>query len=505
MKHLFSLFLHPVCLSFFFGALGVLAFAPFHLYPLIVISMAGLLWVLQKATLAQSFRRGFYYGLGFFGAGVSWVYVSIHQFGGADIFFSILLTLAFISILALFPAAMSWALNRYFPKNTSVKLWLAFPAIWALMEWVRSWIFTGFPWILAGSSQTFWPLKTLAPLGGVYLISFVLAQIAGGIIYYYYASTTYRRYTLAYFCALLLLCTGLNFYHLTHPAGVPFQVSLVQGNITPSVKWLPDEAENTFQQYVTLSENHWDNQLVIWPEAAIPTPLPYSNTLLIQLQQLSRQHHAGLIAGIPYESMNIIEDYNAVIGIGEAKGQYFKRHLVPFGEYFPAPAISKKVLSWLQIPMSNFKPGLVHQRLMEYQNTHIAAFICYEIIFPEEVRNMAQYAGLILSLSDDAWFGHSIAAAQHLQMAQMRALETGRFVLSITNNGRTAIINPEGKIVAALPAYQSGVLTGEVSRYTGETPWLKWGGDLFLLLCIISLIISKVRARRLPDLTPKAD
>ena len=484
------------------GLIGVFAFAPFHWYPLMLVSLTLLLWVFQRSNTPQAFRRGFYYGLGFFGAGISWVYVSIHTFGDAPAIFAILLTALFVAVLALFPALVGLTLNRFYPENTCYKLWLVFPALWTLFEWVRSWIFTGFPWLLAGSSQTHWPLYNIAPIAGVYMISFLLAQMAGAIIYYRYTEACFRRNTLAYFAALLLACTALSTFHWTHAAGAPISVSLVQGNITPSLKWQPGEADNTFQHYLNLSEGHWENRLLVWPEAAITIPLPNANDKLTQLKQLSVQHHAGLITGIPYESINIVDDYNAAVAEGDAQGMYFKRHLVPFGEYFPMPTISKPLLHWLEIPMSNFKAGSYAQHPITYKNTRLATFICYEIIFPEEVRKLASNAGVILALSDDAWFGHSIAAAQHLQMAQMRAMETGRYVLSVTNNGVTAIINPYGKIVKQLPPYQSGVLEGEISRYTGETPWLMLGSNIFLLICIFSLIIGKIREKHSPNLGP---
>lgn len=493
-------FLAPASLSFLAGIIGVLAFAPFHLYPLMLVSLTLLLWVFQRSTTSQAFRRGFYYGLGFFGLGTSWVYVSIHSFGNAPAILSILLTVLFVSVLALFPACVGWMLNRFYRQNTALKLWLAFPALWTLFEWGRSWAFTGFPWLLAGSSQTYWPLNTIAPIAGTYMISFVIAQMAGAILYYRYTEGYFRRNTLAYFATVFLTCTALTTLHWTHPAGAPIHVSLVQGNITPSLKWQPDEAEQTFQHYLNLTQNHWENNLVIWPEAAITIPLPNANDKLTQLKELSQKHHAGFITGIPYESVNIVDDYNAAVAVGDAQGLYFKHHLVPFGEYFPLQILRKTLLAWLEIPMSNFKAGSYYQQPITYKGAPISTFICYEIIFPEEIRRAAQNTGLILNLSDDAWFGHSIAAAQHLQMSQMRALETGRYVLSVTNTGITAIINPRGEVVKQLPPFESGVLTGEVTLYTGETPWLHFGSDLFLLLCVFSLVISKVREKRSANL-----
>jgi apolipoprotein N-acyltransferase len=500
MKRLKTFLVSPACLSFLFGVIAVFAFAPFRLCPLVIVSLAGLLWVFIHSSPKEAFRRGFYYGLGFFGAGVYWVYISLRAFGDAPMVFSLLMTAGFIAVLAIFPAAVGGCMNRHFPVNTSVKLWLVFPAIWTFSEWVRSWVFSGFPWLLAGSSQTILPFSGLAAVAGVYMVSFILAHIAGVIIYLSYATTIQRRNTLVYLVSLLTGCTVLSVHHWTHPTGASFSVSLVQGNITPSLKWQEGAAENTYQHYLQLSQNQWENRLVIWPEAAIPMSLPGAGDKLDEIKKISQEHHAGFITGIPYQTADFAGDYNAAVAVGEAQGTYFKRHLVPFGEYFPISTISKPLLNWLEIPMSDFKAGARTQQVMSYQHTLISTFICYEVIFPEEVRQSLSKAGVILILSDDAWFGHSLAQAQHVQMAQMRAIETGRYVLSVTNNGITAIINPQGEIVKALPPYQSGVLSGEIMHYSGETPWMRFGSNIYLLICIFSLMIGRITAKRLPIL-----
>ncbi|MCD8542427.1 MAG: apolipoprotein N-acyltransferase [Gammaproteobacteria bacterium] len=490
-----------VVLSFFFGVMGVFAFAPFHLYPIILISLAGFLWIVLRSSPQQAFRRGFSYGLGFFGAGVYWVYISLHLFGGASMLICLLLTALFIAILSLFPACTAGILNKYFPQNTSVKMWLIFPAIWTLTEWVRTWIFTGFPWLLVGYTQTVWPLSNLAPIGGVYFISFVLAHIAGGLVYFIYAPNFRRRNTLTYIACLLIGCGIVSCQQWTHPSGLPIPVTLVQGNVTPSLKWVPNRANSIVQHYLGLSAGHWDNRLVIWPEAALPVS-PFQNSAIFgQLDSIAREHNAGLILGVPYPSPDLERsDYNASIALGEASGLYLKRHLVPFGEYFPVENMSRFFLDWLNIPMSQFKAGQLHQMPMSYGDVSIATFICYEIIFPEEVRQRLKNAGFILMMSDDAWFGHSLAQAQHLQIAQMRAIETGRYVASVTNNGQTAIINQKGKVIASLSPYQTGVLESQVRIYSGQTAWTRFGSNLYLSLCILLIFIGRMTAKRFPIL-----
>lgn len=382
-----------------------------------------------------------------------------------------------------------------------MKLWLAFPALWTLMEWVRSWLFSGFPWLLAGSSQLYWPLNHLAPVIGTYGISFILAQCAGALIYALYGSHRQRYYVVCYAVMLALICTALGQVSWTKPQPASIRVNLVQGNIPPSIKWQAENEEHALQHYITLSAGHWDNQLVIWPEAAITTPLPYSSLEFNAVYQYAHQHHGGFITGIPYAGVHPHETYNAAIATSAASGLYFKHHLVPFGEYFPVPGISRHFLGWLHIPMSSFTAGSSEQQPLHYQRAYLATFLCYEIIFPEEVRAAALTSNILLNLSDDAWFGHSFAQAQHLQMMQMRALETGRYVLSVTNTGVTAIISNTGKIVRRLPANESDVLSATVPLYQGNTPWMKYGSNLYLSLCLLSLLIAKIREKKLPLVT----
>lgn len=489
----------PILSCFSLGCLGVLAFAPFHFYPLIFISLAGLLLFFGQSSLKQAFYYGYSYGFGFFGLGIYWVYISLSDFGHAPVFLSLLLTLIFIGLLALFPACAAALLNYTFKKNSLFKYGLAFPAIWTLFEWARSWLFTGFPWLLVGNSQTLFPFKSLAAIGSVYMLSFIVAHISGVLLYLKYCSPFNRFKGLIYLLFLIGICASLSFIHWTQPQKKPITVSLIQGNLTPSLKWQPEQAENHYQHYLDLSNRHWDNQLLIWPEAAIPSLIFNESAIFHELEQITEKHKTGFIIGALYADHDAFSPhyYNAAIGLGKAKGLYFKHHLVPFGEYFPLANLTKPILTWLNIPMSDLSAGKLNQDFIHYEDRSISVFICYESIFPDYVRTHALNSDFLLILSDDAWFGQSWAQAQHLQMAQMRAIETGRYVLSTTNNGMTAIIDPEGKMIESIPAYQSGILSSKIESYSGNTPWVKFGPNIYLLICIFSLIIGKILEKRL--------
>lgn len=478
------------------GAMLTLAFAPFSLFPLAIISPALLLFLLLSTTPLQAFWRGWLYGIGLFGSGVYWVYISIHNFGNASIFLAALITGLFIALLALFPAFTSFLLTRYFPLTHPAKLLYAFPAIWVLLEWVRSWIFTGFPWLTIGYSQINSPLRGFAPLFSVYGVSFAVilsSALLVSILIHIKQKKPFYRYCLV---LLLLWLVGgyLSKISWTHSQGTPLQVSLVQGNITQYLKWSPDEVLPTLIRYQELTEKHWDSKIIIWPEAAIPIALQDAQSFIEAMHQKAKQHQTTLITGIPIKDERKNAYYNAVIALGNGRGVYLKQRLVPFGEYTPAIPFLTHLLTLFNIPMSDVIPSPHLAQPLFADNIKIATFICYEIAFPEQVLSRDGHIDVLLTVSDDAWFGHSIAQAQHLEMAQMRALEMGRPVLFVSNNGITAIINSHGKIQAAAQPYQPAVLTDKIQTTTGKTPWQLFALDPLLMLMLVLLAMA-VRLR----------
>jgi apolipoprotein N-acyltransferase len=294
----------------------------------------------------------------------------------------------------------------------------------------------------------------------------------------------------------------LTFISWTQPQGEPFQVSLVQANIPQQLKWLPEQLEPTLNQYKALSQNHWDSQLVIWPEAAIPAALNDVPEFVNEMTATAREHHALLITGIPIKNIHNNHYFNAVISVGNvASGFYLKHHLVPFSEYIPLQKLLGRVFDFLQIPMSDLIADHGLQKPLTLANgIQMLTFICYEIAFPEQVLYPLKNIGLILTVTNDAWFGHSIAQAQHLQMASMRALETGRPVLFASNNGITALISAKGKLLSTAPPFETYVLTGKIQAYTGMTPWQRYTMDPILLI-LASLLYFAFRYRKAPKNT----
>jgi apolipoprotein N-acyltransferase len=479
------------------GASLSFAFAPYDIFVLAIIAPALLLASWLNVTPTKAFLRGFLFGLGFFASSIYWVYISIHTYGQASYLLSSTITLGFILILSLFPALNGYWLNKYFSQTNWAKILCAFPAMWVLLEWVRSWICTGFPWLFLGYSQTNTPLKGYAPLASVYAISLALVISSSLAIYFFLLFKKNRKnaYACLIFIAFVWMLGGiLSYIPWTKPQGEPVQVSLVQGDIPQQVKWSLEQIQPTLDQYERLTLPHWTSKIIVWPEAAIPMTLQDAAPFIEKMSQLALKHNATLITGIPVLTPTT-GFYNAVITIGEGKGAYLKRRLVPFGEYMPLPNWANKWLTSLNIPMSDFIPGPAKPMLLQANNITIAAYICFEIAFPEMVRSRNSDIGMLLTVSNDAWFGHSTAQAQHLETAKMRALEMRRPVLFVSNNGITAIITPFGKIQSSIPAFAEGVLTDQVQARTGMTPWQTLAMDPILLLLVFMLVIA-VRFKR---------
>lgn len=489
------------------GGLLAFAFAPMGIYPLAIFSPALLLLLWINSSAQRAFILGLIFGIGFYGIGVSWVFISIHEFGHTSVFLASLITALFIFILASFTGIQGFLLNLFFPSNTFTKLYLIFPSSWALAEWVRSWILTGFPWLLLGSSQVNTPLSGYAPIFGIYALAFLIALSASLLLTlfcpflnkYFDCQFDLKNF---HYCRPLFALIGLwaigyalTFIPWTHVQGKPIQISLIQANIPQEVKWEPEYQKASLIQYQQLTQSHWNSRLIIWPEAAIPLLQNQAQAFLKQLDQQAKQHKTTLITGIPIQKG--FQYYNGMLALGLDHATYYKQRLVIFGEYLPWWIIwAHGLLNLLDIPMSSFSPGPNHQPAFNVANVDLGTFICYEIAYSGLVRQALQdHAQLLLTINDDAWFGHSFALAQHLQIGQFQALATGRYLAFLSNTGLTAIVTPKGKIIAQLPAFESGVLTSLIYKSVGLTPWVYLGDGpiiIFLVgLCILCYAYRK--------------
>lgn len=448
--------------TFCVGAITVLGFAPFGLFPLPFLTLAWLFRTWWQATSPQqAAQHGLIWGLGFFLSGVSWIYVSLHDVGGMAAPLAAVATFLFCALLALFPALAGFLFSRWKRKVEWRNVLLA-AGVWTLAELLRGWAFTGFPWLTLGYSQTPpSPLAGFVPILGVSGVGFLVALIAASISY------GLRRHAIAIAGLLLIAGFLLRGIAWTQPVGEPLTVALLQGNIPQSIKWNPKRLSLSMDTYQSLAQAH-PAQLMVLPETALPLMLGEVPHDLLR----TFIRHGDVLFGV---AIPVRGGYaNGAVGLTQdfQIQTYAKAHLVPFGEFIP-PGFSW-FFNLVDIPMSGFKAGSPGQRPLLLAGQKVMPNICFEDLFGEELLHALPEATLFINLSNTAWFGHSLAQPQHLQIAQIRALETGRPMLRATNTGMTAAIMPDGTVAAVLPPFVADALTVSVSGYSGLTPYVRW-------------------------------
>lgn len=485
------------------GAPAFLAFAPTRAFWLLPVLLATLVWLgLHAPGWRRAWWLGFWFGLGYFICGVGWVYISMHDYGDMPMPVAAFATVLFCAYLALYPA-WATAVLALAGRSAGWRAAWMFPALWALGEWLRGWVFTGFPWLAAGYSQVpEGPLGQFAPLLGVYGVSWLTALVAGCLGWLAQAWRT--RPAASWICALLILAAGaaLRTVSWTEPVGPPLAVTLLQGNIEQSLKWRPEHARATLETYrdMTLATR---TPLIVLPETALPlfdadVPPEY----LAELAGHARAQGGDVLLGIP-QFVAQDEYYNSVISLGSAPAQsYRKYHLVPFGDYFPSWGPLTWLMRTLEIPMSSFSRGAPRQAPLAVAGQLVAINICYEDVFGEEIIRQLPQATMLANFTNDAWWGRSAAADQHMQISQMRAREAGRAMLRATNTGVTALIDAHGQALAALPQFTRAALTGTVQGMRGSTPFVRWGNGAFLVIVAALLAAGAAQHRSSPDATP---
>ncbi len=477
-----------------------LAFAPFHLYPLAVLALAVLFGLWRRASAAQAFRLGFLFGVGQFGVGVSWVFVAIHEFGQSPVPLAVLLTGLFVAVLALYPAVLGYLGRRFgagLGEGVALLLWL--PALWTAGEWLRADLLGGFPWLNLGYSQIDAPLAGLAPVWGVFGITWAVGVTAGAVTYLFAPGRPPgRRWAAASGAAVLWfgawLLVGSTW---TRPAGEPLTVSLVQGNLPQLTKWEPKSINERLDRYAELSLRQFGrSDLVVWPENAVT--LFYhqiKDSYFDWLAEEARSAGTDLLVGVPVLAEDGEHYYTGIMSLGRSQAFYFKNRLVPFGEYVPLEGLLRGLIGFFDLPMSSFIPGPDRQPPLPAAGYHAAPSVCYEDAFGASLAAGLAGAELLVNGSNNAWYGNSLAPHQHLQISRMRALETGRPMARATTNGISALIDAQGRIVERSPQFATHVVTGSLQPMTGLTPYGRWT-DWPVLGGLLIVLVGGVAASR---------
>ncbi|QKY05280.1 apolipoprotein N-acyltransferase [Janthinobacterium lividum] len=488
------------------GAVAVLAFAPFGYWPLQILSLGVLFYqVLRAANVKAGALIGWAYGFGWCAAGTHWLYISMHRYGDMAAPIAVIAVALLALLMAIYVAmamgAAAWLRQRWVLSLPAMTL-LVLPATWTLFEWTRGWLFTGFPWLATGYAHNASPLAGFAPIVGAYGLGWLAALSAGALLLLTHRT---RWFALGGVIALYAAGIGLQYVAWTHPVGRPITVRLLQGNVPQQQKFDPGfvlGALHMYQSAITSAPA----DLIATPETAV-TVLPHQLPpgYLDSLAAYSQQTGSTILVGMP-----VLDEqqrfYNAALGItpNGAPGPYYqyrKHHLVPFGEFVP-PGLHWFV-AMMAIPLGDMGRGAEVQAPLQVRDQLVLPNICYEDLFGEEIagqlasahRHGKQSASVLLNISNLAWFGDSIAIPQHLQISQMRSLETGRPMLRSTNTGATAVIDGKGVVQSLLPPEQQATLAAKVQGMGGMTPYILYGNKLVLALAALALLAAFLLSR----------
>ncbi|RXJ73083.1 apolipoprotein N-acyltransferase [Veronia nyctiphanis] len=489
----------------FSGAFATLGFAPYNIWPATILALICLLLVLHRQTAKDAAMLGLLWGLGHFGTGIAWVYEVIYHFGGLPLPVGLSLIGLLIFYLSLYPSLFAYVLRRFPHLPDTLSLLIFAPALWLVVDWLRGWILTGFPWLWPGYSQIDSPLASLAPLLGVQGITLAMMLIAGACVL---LITQKRAVFLAPIVVVIVGAFGLGKVEWVAPVTEkPVKIAMIQGNIPQKLKWLPSQRWPTLLSYQDMTRQNWDADIVIWPEAAIPALERDVPDFLSRIDAAARYNNTALVTGV-LDQHKDGRYFNNVVTLGSngttsyaypAKEVYSKHHLLVFGEFVPFEEWLRPLAPFFNLAMSSFTPGEYIQPNLNAAGYKLATALCYEILFHQQVRaNIHEDTDFILTLSNDAWFGKSIGPHQHLEIARMRALENGKPVLRATNTGLTAAIDYKGNIQEEIPQFEKTFLRADVLTTKGETPYTRigeWPLNIWVALCMGIVLLSTMKRR----------
>lgn len=469
------------------------AFAPWGYWPLALLAPAALFLSWRDAAPGRAAARGFLFGFAAFITGTAWTFVSVHEFGQAPVLLAAFLTVGLAAIMAGYYALLGWLAARWLPAGGASRWLVGLPAVWTAIEWLRGWFLSGFPWLSLGYSQTDSVLGAFAPLGGVYGLGWVCALAAGALAATLVDRLVVRALAVATLFAIFAGAGAAGRMSWSEPAGEPLRAVMIQGAVGQDEKWLESALEPTRQLYLELTEPHWGADLVVWPEAAIPSLLHEEMDLIEYLDARASAAGSELLLGILELDPVTRQYHNILVALGGEPQIYRKRQLVPFGEYFPVPAFVRRWMRLMNLPYTDFAPGRADPPPLAVAGTLVAPTICYEDAFGSQQRVFFPGAELLVNVSNDAWFGATRAPHQHLQIARLRAMETGRWMLRATNNGISAVIDAQGRVTQRSEQFVPAVIEAEVTPQRGLTPWVRYGDGPLAALAVALFLLAALR------------
>lgn len=478
------------------GVLMALGFSPFDQpwAPLLALSVLFALTAVAPGA-GRAAAQGYLFGLGYAGLGVYWIYISIADFGGGPLA-ATLATTSLIAAFALIPMVAVLLGRRAGRRSSAVMLLVALPLAWVAIEWVRSWFLTGATWLSVGYTLIDTPLAAWAPVFGVYGPGLALALMAGSLAWWFLQPVSLRFLWPVALTGLFLVAAFLLDRDWSQPSGEAVQAAIIQGNVPQDEKWNPEQRADILARYMQHTRAAFGADLIVWPETAVPAV--YHQVAENWLQPLAREASAAgsaLVVGAPVADPAGNGLFNGIVVVSDQPQFYYKRHLVPFGEYVPLRRFTGGLLDFMGAPLGDFNAGTSAAPL-SVAGHQIGASICYEVTFGAELLDALPDAEILLNVSNDAWFGRSSAPWQHLQMARMRALESGRPMLRATNTGSSAIIDSKGQVRAQTGLFTEVVLRGEVVPHSGVTPYMRWRDWPIAIIAFLGLFFAGLLRRR---------
>jgi apolipoprotein N-acyltransferase len=479
------------------GALN-LAFAPVAWWPIGVLAPAALFALIRGVPPRRALRIGAAFGAGLFAFGTYWLYTCLHTYGLVPVWLTIVLQTLLVGLMSAYPAALCFLANRFWLKPGPTRDWLVLPGLWVLLEWLRGWVLSGFPWLTLGYAFIDSPLCGWAPVLGVYGVTWAAASAAAALnrVFAPDVAGPQRAAAIAVMAGLFIAPLAVARHHWTRAVGAKVPVAAVQGAVSQDQKWQRKNREATMIRYSSLTDRAWGARLIVWPESALPVLANNIQDFLRQLQAEGRRHGADFAIGLVNYQPETRRYYNGVLVLSESRnGWYYKRHLVPFGEYFPVPAFVRSWMRLMSLPYDDISAGAEHQPALSAAGQHLGITICYEDSFGSDQLEVLRTATVLINVTNNAWYGDSTAPHQHLQISRMRALEAGRDLIRATNDGITAAVGPHGEILERLPQFAEGVLRVEVQPRTGLTPYAR-AGNYPVVLGATALLGLGFRRRR---------